>query len=109
MILILTYTVKNSLAAIFSQLSEKCSFLTTIWSKQSEIEITLGALLLSAATYRLLITFANSLDPNQDDKRPFDTLAVFLKELFEKVNFEKVSRRQQKHGQLPSMQGVKIN
>ena len=29
---------------------------------------------------------------------------MFLKEYFEKVKFEKVSRKQQKHGKLPSMQ-----
>ena len=34
------------------------------------------------------------------------TLMVFLKDLFN-VNFEKVSRRQQKHEKLPSMQIVK--
>ena len=46
---------------------------------------------------RLLITFANSLDPDKDrqnngpdlDPKRFDTLIVFLKEFFEKVNFEK--------------------
>ena len=29
---------------------------------------------------------------------------MFLKEYFEKVKFEKVRRKQQKHGKLPSMQ-----
>ena len=60
---------------------------------------------------RLLIAFANSLDPDQD--RLFDTLIVFLKEFFEKkinfekscgililflkeINFEKISRQQKK-------------
>ena len=46
---------------------------------------------------RLLITFENSLDPDQDqqnvgpdlDSKHFDILIVFLKEFFEKVNFEK--------------------
>ena len=36
--------------------------------------------------------------------KPFDTLIVFLKEVFEKAYFEKVSSRQQKHEKLPSMQ-----
>ena len=54
----------------------------------------------------LLITYANSLDPDQDEEnvgpdlyvsKPFDTCIVFLKEFLEKVNFEKkVSRRQKK-------------
>ena len=44
----------------------------------------------------VLITFANSLDPDQDRQnvgKPFDTLIVFLKEIFEKksVSFEKKS------------------
>ena len=45
----------------------------------------------------MLITFANSLDPDQDQwnigpdlgSKLFDTLIVFLKEFLEKVNFEK--------------------
>ena len=46
----------------------------------------------------LLITFVNSLDPDQDGSKPFDTSKVFLnvflkKELILKI----VSRRQQKH------------
>ena len=42
----------------------------------------------------MLITFASSLDPDQDGQK--------------KVNFEKKpSRRQQKHKKLPSMQRVK--
>ena len=44
-----------------------------------------------------MITFANSLDPDQArryvgpdlDPNLFDTLMVFLKEFFEKVDFEK--------------------
>ena len=47
--------------------------------------------------YHLLITFANSLDLDQDrrnvgpdlDPNLFDTLIVFLKEAFKKVYFEK--------------------
>ena len=48
----------------------------------------------------LLITFANSLEPDQDRQNVGPdlglkclTLIVFPKEFFEKVNFEKVSRR----------------
>ena len=44
---------------------------------------------------RLLIAFANSLDPDQAQR--FDTLMVFLKKN-QKVNFEKISRRQKKDG-----------
>ena len=33
-------------------------------------------------------------------------MIVFLKDFFEKVNFEKTSRRQQKHKKSPSMQRV---
>ena len=64
----------------------------------------------------LLITFTNSLDPDQDQQNvgpDLDpsclTLIVFLKEFFEKVNFEKVSRRQQKPEKLPSMQRVNLS
>ena len=39
-------------------------------------------------------------------KKSFNTLTVFLKEFFEKLILKKVSRRQQKHEQLPSMQTV---
>ena len=39
--------------------------------------------------YDLLITFANSMDPDQDRLKVFDALIAFLKEFFEKVNFEK--------------------
>ena len=61
---------------------------------------------------RLLITFANSLDPDQDwqkvgpDLDPkYLTLIYSWKKYFEKVNFEKkVNRGQQKHEKLPSMQ-----
>ena len=37
----------------------------------------------------LLITFANSLDPDQDRQKQFDTLIAFLKVFFKKVDFEK--------------------
>ena len=46
----------------------------------------------------LLITFSNSLDPVQarQNIRPdlVDTLMIFLKEFFEKIDVEKISRRQ---------------
>ena len=49
-----------------------------------------------------MINFTNSLDPDQArqivrsdlDPKPFDTLMVFLKEIFKKVDFVKISRRQ---------------
>ena len=56
-----------------------------------------------------LITFANTLDPDQarqnvgPDLNPnlFDILMVFLKENFDNVNFEN-----KKHAKLPSLQRV---
>ena len=59
-------------------------------------------------TRRLLITFANSLDPDQDQQNvvpDLDPICLcrthFLKKLILK---KKVSRRQGKHEKLPSMQ-----
>ena len=56
----------------------------------------------------MLITFTNSLDPDQDRQecqiQTFDTLVVFQKDL-KKIN--KVSRQQQKHEKLSRMQRVK--
>ena len=50
--------------------------------------------------------FANSLDPDQcrhNESKPFDTIIVFLKGLFERLILKKkVSRRQQKHKKLPA-------
>ena len=45
---------------------------------------------------RFLMTFANSLDPDQDrsGSKLFDILVVLLKDFFEKGNFGKVCRRQ---------------
>ena len=81
----------------------------------------LNALHASGDLRHLLMIFANSLELDQDqrsvrpDKKPFrvsngldlqtviDTLIFF-----EKVNFKKVSRRQQKHEKLPSMRRVNI-
>ena len=40
----------------------------------------------------MLIAFANSLDPDLDPKC-FDTLVLFLKEFFEKVDFEKKNQQ----------------
>ena len=54
----------------------------------------------------LLITFANSLDPDQDCQKDqdcqFNTLNVFLKEFFKKVNFVKISRRQKSMQNYPA-------
>ena len=38
----------------------------------------------------------------------FDILMVFLKEFFQKVNFEKNQQTTNKHEKLPSMQWVKL-
>ena len=66
--------------------------------------------------WRLLIAFANSIGsrsgPTEHQSwygsKQFDTLIVFLKEIFEKIiNFEKVNR-QQKQEKLPSMQRVNL-
>ena len=57
----------------------------------------LDSFLASGDFCRLLITFANSLDPDQDrqnvgpdlNKKTFDTLMLLPKEYFEKSNVEK--------------------
>ena len=52
---------------------------------------------IDATAYADLATFANNLDSDQDQRsgpNQFGTLIVFLKYFLEKVNFEKVSRRQ---------------
>ena len=62
----------------------------------------------------LLVCFRNRLDPdraqhfngpNQDPNCL--TLMVFLKEIFEKVDFEKFSRQNFLEKKIPSMQGIK--
>ena len=61
---------------------------------------------------RLLITFANSLGPDQDRQNVSPdldpnclTLIVLLKEFFlKKLTLKKVSRRQQKYEKLPRVQ-----
>ena len=61
------------------------------------------------ACWCLLIAFANSLDPDQarqsiepdQDSKLFDTLMVFLKEYFEKVDFEENQQTTNK-AKLPS-------
>ena len=58
-------------------------------------------LLVSSADYFC----KNSLDPDQ--ARQFDTLIVFLKELFEKVGFGKKISRQQKAGSFS--RGPRVN
>ena len=65
--------------------------------------------------WRLLISFANSLDPDQSgqnmgpDLNPelFDSLIVQLKDFFEKVNFEK-NQQTTNNIKSPSMQSNKI-
>ena len=63
----------------------------------------------------LLITFANSLDPDQAWKKCrawsgsklFDTLMVFLTDFFEKVNFKKIYRRQKSMQNYPACKVLK--
>ena len=55
----------------------------------------------------LLITFANSFNPDQARSNLFDTLMVFMKEFFEKADFEKNQQTTKKHEKFPSMQKVK--
>ena len=63
---------------------------------------------------RLLITFANSLDPDQVDRKSvliwIETVlnsSIFLKELLEKVDFEKNHQTTtKKHEKLPSTQRI---
>ena len=58
----------------------------------------------------------NSFDPNQDgqndrldmDPNRFDTLIVFLKELYEKVNFEKNQQTTKKHENYPACKELKV-
>ena len=64
------------------------------WIEISSVQI--NSFLASGGFCRLLITFANSLDQDQDQQilvliwiQSVDTLIVFLKEAFAKVNFER--------------------
>ena len=65
---------------------------------------------LFAYKYRLLIIFANSLDPYQawSGSYQFDTLMVFMKEFFEKVIFEKISRCQKRLKNFPGGKEFKL-
>ena len=58
---------------------------------------------------RLLITFSNSLDPDhaRSGSKLFDTLMIFLKDCFEKVNILKKIQGDKKHDELLSTQRVK--
>ena len=75
--------------------------------KQNTLSMLVNSFLASGSFCRLLITFANSLDPDQDGHSvgpDLDPSWVFLNDFFEEVYFEeKVSRQQQKHAILPSM------
>ena len=58
----------------------------------------------------LLITFATSLAPDQDRSGLIQTILhsdSVPEIILEKIYFEKVSRRQQKHAKLPNMHRVK--
>ena len=57
-----------------------------------------------------MITFANSLEPDQADRmsaKLFDTLMVFLKEFFKKFALEKNQQPTKKHEQFP--RGKEVN
>ena len=58
----------------------------------------------------LLITFENSFNPDQDSQngsQSVDAQIVLILNFSEKLILKKVSRRQQMHEELPSMQRVK--
>ena len=79
------------------------------WANEKSCSTSRGYFSLAGGDFsHLLITFANSLAPDQDRSRSkrFGTrLMMFLKDFFlNKVYFEKVSRRHQKHEHLSSMQ-----
>ena len=66
---------------------------------------------ISHLTLYLLITFANSLEPDQarqyvgsDLGSNCLTMVVFLKEFFQKVNFEKKTADDKKHAKFPNRQ-----
>ena len=65
----------------------------------------------SISKCRLLITFTNSLDPDQaracSGSKLFETLIVFLKEFFEKVDFKKNQQTTKKREKFPRGQRVK--
>ena len=60
--------------------------------------------------------FTNSLEPDQDrqnvgpnlDSNCLNSLMVFLKDFFEKVDFEKKKQTTEIHEKLPSMQRVNL-
>ena len=63
-------------------------------------------------TCRLLITFANSLDPDQDQQNvgpDLDPNCLCHTHFFEKVNFETVSRRHGKHENYPACKELNIS
>ena len=60
--------------------------------------------LYSSRTF-VLELFKNILE--QNGSKLFDTLIVLLKEFLKKLILKHISRRQQKHKKLPSMQRVK--
>ena len=70
------------------------------------VPLKLKKTLLFSYKCRLLLTFENSLDPDQarqSGSKLFGILMVFLKDFYEKKNdFE-----DKKHAKLPSKQGVK--
>ena len=89
---------------------------TSLYNKNKHSKIMhlwfsdVNSFLASSNFCGLLMTFANRLDLVQDgqfvspDLDPSClTLMLFLKEFFESFNFEKISKRQNKHEKLLSM------
>ena len=72
----------------------------------------LNSFLASDSFHRLLITFANSLDPDQDRQNvglDLDPNCLTLKEFFsKKFILKKVSRSQQKHKKYPACNELKV-
>ena len=58
------------------------------------------AFFLGVLRFNLFIASNDFLSSVDNLSKAFDTLIMFLKEIFEKVNFKKVCRQQQKHGKL---------
>ena len=61
---------------------------------------------------RLLITFANSLDPDQDQQIVgpdlYPTCLTLLKDFFEKVNFDTSQQRQQNPKKYPACKELAV-
>ena len=92
----LVLRTSSSQILVYKYLSLKCPFeiLKGFWGmqttqkvKDSRFDIEVAA---SGYLFHLLITCANSLDPDQDwpGSKPFNTLIVILEKYFENINFK---------------------